>query len=289
MQSNGVRRPPPVFYKFYPIEAWLPSLFTGASISFSSRVKFNDPFDCRPGFRLGSGPSARKYLHDKFKATTLSPSRRIKAVNAIMNRNAGKASMVVEETQKMLDGVGILCLTTRWDNALMWSHYAADHTGICIGFRSNVGIFQAANPVAYSQTFPVIDRPGDDETEMFRKTFLTKAKCWEYEDEWRITKNKRMLEDRDQLFRDFCTRTSVTNARALADLRGSSLYSFDNSAIESATLGMRSAEKERLVIDALSAAGLTIPLYRVNSPSTTYLLSRHLVTEHLMSIVPAKR
>ena len=278
MPTIDQKKLPPILYKFYPIESWLPQLFAGESISFSSRLKFNDPFDCRPGFKLDSGAAARKYLHDKFRSTTLSASRRIGEVERIMRKNGGQDSIAAEATQHMLDEIGILCLTTKWDNALMWAHYAKDHTGICIGFKRNVGIFHAANPVRYSDDFPIIVRPRDTDEEMFQKTFLTKAKCWNYEDEWRITKNKRTAEDREDLYNSFCISTSVSNARQLADLRGAAFYQFDNSAIESVTLGMRcDGTNAALVKAALKSANLAVPLYQVTQPSTTYLLARQLV------------
>src|SRR5580658_7168634 len=32
------------------------------------------------------------------------------------------------------DRIGLLCFSRNWDNLLMWSHYGASHTGICLGF-----------------------------------------------------------------------------------------------------------------------------------------------------------
>src|ERR1700731_4449263 len=29
---------------------------------------------------------------------------------------------------------GLLCFSRNWDNLLLWSHYAASHTGLCLGF-----------------------------------------------------------------------------------------------------------------------------------------------------------
>jgi hypothetical protein len=30
--------------------------------------------------------------------------------------------------------IGLLCFSRSWDNLLLWSHYAASHTGFCLGF-----------------------------------------------------------------------------------------------------------------------------------------------------------
>jgi hypothetical protein len=86
-----------------------------------------------------------------------------------------------------------MCLTTKPDNMLMWSHYAENHTGVCFRFKQMgdptpfVGL-----PVSYSD-----DRPEADVTKMetpnydfLRSSVLTKASCWEYEDEKRMIADK---------------------------------------------------------------------------------------------------
>jgi hypothetical protein len=35
----------------------------------------------------------------------------------------------------------ILCFSRNWDNLLLWSHYGASHTGICLGFDIPDGDF----------------------------------------------------------------------------------------------------------------------------------------------------
>ena len=72
----------------------------------------------------------------------------------------------------------------------MWSHYAASHTGICIGFDMDK-VFDAVKgtlgKVTYQTTLPV--KHLNDTTEQFIQNLLfTKSNDWEYEDEYRMIK-----------------------------------------------------------------------------------------------------
>jgi hypothetical protein len=92
-------------------------------------------------------------------------------------------------------GVGILSLTEKPDNLLMWAHYAAEHTGFVIGFDTSH---------EYWNNFG--DEKGDDHAGVLRKVnysdrrpspphiaaasrtemYFTKSREWEYEQEWRV-------------------------------------------------------------------------------------------------------
>ncbi|MBL7103181.1 MAG: DUF2971 domain-containing protein [Bacteroidales bacterium] len=37
--------------------------------------------------------------------------------------------------KKQNDHYGILSLSAKWDNILIWGHYAEKHKGFCIGFN----------------------------------------------------------------------------------------------------------------------------------------------------------
>jgi len=45
------------------------------------------------------------------------------------------SQLALENTEKVAIGkYGVLCFSRRWNNILMWSHYADGHKGICLGF-----------------------------------------------------------------------------------------------------------------------------------------------------------
>ncbi|MCH7989143.1 MAG: DUF2971 domain-containing protein [Planctomycetes bacterium] len=87
--------------------------------------------------------------------------------------------------------VGILSLTERNDDILMWSHYADEHKGICIEFRTDIdsSFFVKAEPVAYSKKYPQLNLLEVVTNEKIRAAapwMLTKSVHWKYEREWRV-------------------------------------------------------------------------------------------------------
>lgn len=92
----------------------------------------------------------------------------------------------------------VFCLTTEFDNDVMWAHYAENHKGLVLGFRHLPHLdtpFISAQPVTYSGEPPVIGSGLDfllygDTPELRKKILnaicLTKGSKWEYENEWRV-------------------------------------------------------------------------------------------------------
>ena len=56
----------------------------------------------------------------------------------------------------------VYCLSERCDSSLMWSHYTASHTGICLEFDALAVPFIHAERVIYRKTYPEFDitKPG---------------------------------------------------------------------------------------------------------------------------------
>jgi hypothetical protein len=64
----------------------------------------------------------------------------------------------------------------------MWSHYSADHRGVCLEFDKNNPLIEKARPVRYSQTYPEWTPQTANPLELV----LTKSMDWCYEREFRI-------------------------------------------------------------------------------------------------------
>ncbi len=105
--------------------------------------------------------------------------------------------------RKSLDGiVGILCLTEKPDNLLMWAHYSNGHRGFVIEFDIKHNYFDRRTKpeevrrhlkkVFYSKQRPemVVYDSGLSDSEnwdIWIKKFLwNKGDSWEYEQEWRM-------------------------------------------------------------------------------------------------------
>ncbi|TSA38876.1 MAG: DUF2971 domain-containing protein [Porphyromonadaceae bacterium] len=97
-----------------------------------------------------------------------------------------------EQLEKWNSIIGLFSLSAIPDNILMWSHYSSNHTGFVVGFDSeslcNDYDFDYLEPVNYQIEYPTIS--GLEEiTDQFHKKFFFKSQLWEYEQEWRISKN----------------------------------------------------------------------------------------------------
>jgi hypothetical protein len=94
----------------------------------------------------------------------------------------------------------VLCLSAVNDNLLMWSHYADHHRGIVVRFaclEETDSSWSVAEPIVYSEKMPrFLDQnelrslfTGQAEVPrdiIVRRTILTKAADWKYEQEWRV-------------------------------------------------------------------------------------------------------
>ena len=84
--------------------------------------------------------------------------------------------------------MGLLCFSEDWTSPVMWSHYAARHTGICLGFDV---LRTAVEKVQYEEKrlLPELgesDTPyglTDEQKELLRRT---KCHLWAYEEERRM-------------------------------------------------------------------------------------------------------
>ncbi|MDE5487376.1 DUF2971 domain-containing protein [Elizabethkingia meningoseptica] len=89
--------------------------------------------------------------------------------------------------------LGFYCLSETNDNLLMWSHYSKNHEGFMVGFYSESLLndyndeFDYLEKVIYCKDYPKI--LGLNTNEDFYKKFFHKSIHWNYENEWRISKN----------------------------------------------------------------------------------------------------
>lgn len=82
---------------------------------------------------------------------------------------------------------GLLCFSAKWNNPVMWSHYADKHKGICLGFDVDDA---SVGPVSYSGKRLAVEieklkSPRDFPLEYVTKLLFTKYSHWKYENEYR--------------------------------------------------------------------------------------------------------
>ncbi len=89
--------------------------------------------------------------------------------------------------QQLATTRGMLCFSRRWNNPVQWSHYAAKHTGLCLGFDIPD---EHLTPVHYSGQRLAVEaerllHPRDMDEATALKFLSTKFAHWRYEAEMR--------------------------------------------------------------------------------------------------------
>lgn len=198
---------PDVLYRYRHFEGdhqdWTKQIITNSVLYFASPHSFNDPFDCKIHYKIPpSEIQIEKLCFDFVKANlppglnTQQQEQVIKTAMSIRNPDCIKPvnfCAVAEQTlQKDINQLGVLSLSATCKNILLWSHYAASHTGICLKFgaSSKTPFFGLAQQVKYKSSYPEIGLLKHSPHEQAQAFLLTKAKDWGYEEEWRIIDHK---------------------------------------------------------------------------------------------------
>ena len=105
-----------------------------ATLYFNTPDGFNDPFDCSPSYNVS--PKSREELlkrfskenYGKFDATLIAEACKISGseFNGIFKNSDYDRFYTARR--------GITCFSKDNANILMWSHYASNHKGVCLGF-----------------------------------------------------------------------------------------------------------------------------------------------------------
>lgn len=191
---------PDILFKFRPLveeRDWekLEQLLIQRQLWFSSVDRFNDPFEGHVSLRMPSndpatGAWARRVARQF--ATGSRDERRQQKRDVLTRISKGFGIDAHVPTV----GFGVFCLMdlsqpdANGDEILSWSHYAAGHSGIAIGFRvakvAPHNLFNFAEQVRYFDQKPEINMLHTEKDEALIFGVLAKACCWRYEREWRI-------------------------------------------------------------------------------------------------------
>ena len=82
---------------------------------------------------------------------------------------------------------GVLCFSESWKNPVLWTHYADNHQGICLGFDLDESV--PLKKVAYQSDLldgrGLSERSHDEKLAFVKKAYSTKFVDWSYEAEQR--------------------------------------------------------------------------------------------------------
>ncbi|MCG7978241.1 MAG: DUF2971 domain-containing protein [Candidatus Thiodiazotropha endolucinida] len=155
----------------------------------SSPVDFNDPFDMSANIVLTGGVRSKlNRIKLLAKSHGVKFKDRKEYIQNFMTKSNDELQDILEKSySEHLSNVGVYSFAGDPKNILMWSHYARDHTGICIQFERirNLKNLGQAMQVEYSEIYPEIDW-FNKHVETLTTTVLRKHIGWSYEKEERI-------------------------------------------------------------------------------------------------------
>lgn len=172
-------------------------ILTDLSFRFSSPASFNDPFDCSldevPHYKSSE---IKSWLKSVFSSATFSkissqfPGLNYRAaLNPIQQDKRILTEWVRDAKENAINSRGVLALSKRFDEILLWSHYAESQAGVAIELelRKDPSFFLMPRNMDYEDVYTPTNYIADD-FETIDKVLRTKSSHWKYEDEVRIYK-----------------------------------------------------------------------------------------------------
>ena len=199
---------------FWPAVA---DLLGEQKIFLSSRTSFNDPHDSNPEIEDDLSDSLIRNHAQEMLANPWRSDREPAEISQLLNLQAqggirlrkqqiaGIRAHARQTAKESLDQCGLASLSLTMDHPLLWAHYAAGYSGICVVFKRSNSLRSALClcakvsycdslpklPVSLSYRMVAAQRANNEEfRELFDRiiflSFLNKFRQWEYEQEARI-------------------------------------------------------------------------------------------------------
>lgn len=196
----------PKLYKYQPISHYAIENTISGFLSASRIGEFNDLFDgamhCHGSEEERKKAAEIKWNELKVLTTAANISKDLIEHDYYVNLYSDHFKTDSRLKFRQLDFLGTyaICLSTKNNSTLMWSHYADSNTGMCVEYDFNditvkPLLRDMLFPVAYSSSpIDVNDLLEDDKCKIFKYpidaavlcTALNKANDWKYENEWRL-------------------------------------------------------------------------------------------------------
>jgi len=267
-------------YKYMPVQSEealkrLVAILRG-QIYYSSPAGFNDPFEMSAIFDAPDQTEVMELLGETGPLADLHLSKSARAKIYRHARATLEKKRVV--SPEWIESIGVLCLTSSWDDLLMWAHYAQNHTGICVGFDSGFDPYSTAQPVCYQEDRALVAplHTVSREQRLVENVLFVKSPHWQYESEWRCIKRP-VWDDEKAYYRDLYTQQPDKCddiAQLLASEGGPGHYEFDVGALRRIYLGarMRPEWKDR-VVAAVEANAPFVKLHEMSLDNRYFRLN----------------
>ena len=229
MQSES----PKTIFKYQPINSQTMIGLLNDQLYFSDPGHFNDPFECKPALIIDSKKSTLQKIlahlvSERVKKETLQALDNAnvkgeKAAQHSMQTGKNAATEIIQDLQYSANNPfweippeeaelhllsntirkellqrydrGICCFTDLFDHPLMWSHYANQHQGICVGYTLDRQPEPSIFPVQYGGDRTIkssliedalIKKDPQAQHYLDQQILFRKAPEWHYEKEWRL-------------------------------------------------------------------------------------------------------
>jgi len=186
---------PPVLYRFRPWSVFKSdgterkSVFEiqGRFAFFSSPMRFNDPQDnlLGPEFTGGKGDVDRLAFHAWDEALRLARENRCEVTQLDCNDPEVQAAGRRYKRSEIRKQSRVCCFSWDWSNPLLWTFYAQEHQGFCLGYSTEGALLQRARPVLYTHSPTDVLHLEDSVTANDQLSFC-KSTDWQFEKEWRV-------------------------------------------------------------------------------------------------------
>lgn len=248
-----------ILYKYLDIKGGMSMIGLGdkcdhPTLQFTNATQLNDPFDCHPNL--------------------------VDYSEALKKRDKNFAYSLRKRTW--------LCSLSKVnDSLLMWSHYCANHKGICIGLDMQKMLANMPMRLGSLYNRPlelevqyrdIIERPKSNDP-LFNPWYyqlLTKAKVWEYEEEVRL-----IMENPHPLLA-MITPEIAKQIDSISDWREVRHYiPIKGEYIESIYLGVNTSKvkKEQIVNYVRAQLNPDIKLYQMSIDENAFRLKAELITD----------
>ena len=167
-------------------------MIVDGEIYFATVAKLNDPFEFRWREKLPDTPAEIDlYCRDLCAVAhpNDTPAQRRIHFKRLKRELTGAAAIAKGRAMPTVARIdhGVFSASEVYDDLLMWSHYADNHKGICVGIRTDRIVGKRFKRVEYADVVPVLDvwKYAHPDADAFMNLGLTKSSHWRYEKEWR--------------------------------------------------------------------------------------------------------
>jgi len=196
--AEGIRtgQYPSRLYKYRKFDHNTDSLFVDHHLYFSNPSAFNDPFDCQIH---DNHHYTRDEIFRYLRSRDVDPAQAGLLADSHQRDPSLFQTLLAQVKEMVIGSKGILSLSERPDDILMWSHYSESHTGFVMGFDvpRDIPFFTTPFRVNYSGSYPAYAYLIESD-KILSHGMMTKSDHWSYEQEVRILKNNQGLHPFDK-------------------------------------------------------------------------------------------